>query len=106
LSRDTDRELERLQKALLEEEEEEIHQDHTPMDMDTDIADTEIYQNHAGSFRAYNSDRADVDLDAYSQEVLQPKKQSNTFLVCLLILLTGTLVLVVLWLLGRMGGLL
>ena len=97
-------ELERLQQALLEEEESSSAQDDTPLELETDIADTEYYRNYAGTVRVYNTDRTDVDLEEYSREVYKARRPGLTILVCLLILLTGVLAVLVLWLLGRTGG--
>lgn len=104
MRRETQQELERLQQALLEEEEAASTQDDTPLELETDIADTEYYRNYAGTVRVYNTDRTDVDLEEYSRKVYKARRPGLTILVCLLILLTGVLAVLVLWLLGRTGG--
>ena len=76
---DAQEELERLEDALLEEEEYE------------DIS-------------AYNNDPADIDLDDLSQQLLQPQPKSYTGFATFMVIITLVIVsLVTLWVLRRMG---
>ena len=121
--RDRDEELRRLEEALLEEEEEEQKQRieeeieeerqrarreeeeeeeddisfYQPDDTEDDEADT--FPNYANNYRAYNSDRVDVDLDEYSEQVRQEPKRGSCLLTLALILLCGILVMLILFML-------
>ena len=126
--RDRDEELRRLEEALLEEEEEEQKQRieeeieeerqkarrdeaeeeeeddisfYQPDDTEDDEADT--FPNYANNYRAYNSDRVDVDLDEYSEQVRQEPKRGSCLLTLALILLCGILVMLILFLLKFQG---
>lgn len=126
--RDRDEELQRLEEALLEEEEEEQKQRieeeieeerqkarrdeaeeeeeddisfYQPDDTEDDEADT--FPNYANNYRAYNSDRVDVDLDEYSEQVRQEPKRGSCLLTLALILLCGILVMLILFLLKFQG---
>ena len=126
--RDRDEELRRLEEALLEEEEEEQKQRieeeieeerqkarrdeaeeeeeddisfYQPDDTEDDEADT--FPNYANNYRAYNSDRVDVDLDEYSEQIRQEPKRGSCLLTLALILLCGILVMLILFLLKFQG---
>lgn len=107
--KDTKEELQRLEEQLLSQE----PQAHTEDELDALLeqflnepdeepaAQTRtVYQNYSNGygderkeFRAYNTDKTDRDLDAYSDDVYEPKKES----------LTGLLVTAALLLLGIAG---
>ena len=97
--RDTEKELARLEAELLAEEEpEEAFPDEEPED-----APEEAYEDGPApqiSYRAYNADISDEDLDEYAEAVLAPEKRGlSGLLVALLCLLTlGLVALVVLFL--------
>lgn len=122
--RDTQEELERLQAQLLAETQEQTAQTQEEdlleeEDFDALLSDADqgeaprVYQNYsngygrelrnfATGYRAYNTDKADVDLEEYSQEVFDPPKAPK---VWPWILLTAVVVGVILWLLFSTGGL-
>ena len=123
MSRDREEALQRLQQALLEEEENNAVQTLEDEDFpeiqpedDPRIADAGIYQNYsndygknlrnyASGYRAYNADKTDTDLDAYSEAVQEG--EANRRLLWLPVLLLGVLAAVVLGLLWkylRLGG--
>ncbi len=120
---DTQQQLRRLEEALLAEE---------PAPQDPELLDEEqldrlledqapakggvIYQNFsngygrslrnfASGYRAYNSDRADLELDDYSRQV-QQGSSNNKGLVRLACCLGAGIVAVLVYLLVRYGGLL
>ena len=117
--RDRERELRWLEEQLLEEEEEdeELLDDETVENLlgDTDQArDPGIYQNYsndygrknpAADYKVYNTDRVDVDLEQFSEQVRNPRKKSGCtgFLVLLLLLMIGVLGWMV-WQYWKMGG--
>lgn len=63
--RDTREELERLESALLAEED-------TP---DMPGEDTPARQSFASGYKAYNSDKTDADPEVYSRALLRPQKR-------------------------------
>lgn len=90
--RDTKEELDRLEAELLsQDEEEEVCQD-TQEDpeelldedqLDSLLQDTQkfgpvsgtgIYKNYSNGYKAYNSDKTDLDPEALSQELLKPQR--------------------------------
>jgi len=94
MSRDTDEELQRLQEALLQEEEKEtapVDDEPLPNIVTDDtyrIPDVGVYENfsndygkklrnHATDYNAYNTDKTDTDLDEYSEAVLEEKRPTN-----------------------------
>ena len=125
MARDTDEELRRLQQALLEEDddEEELPDDEEEEELpeiipedDAHIPNVDVYQNYsndygkklrnyASGYRAYNSDKADTDLEHYSEEVRSGSQSLGLlwFLIILLLLLIGVVV-AILW--KYLGGLL
>lgn len=127
--KDKEEELQRLQQELLAEEEvredeiveEEYLNDDVVdalLDEDTKVGSAGVYQNYsndygrnlrnfATGYKAYNSDSADVDLEEYSQEVLEPKKRGGLiwFLLILMTLLCVAAVALVIYYL-RLGGIL
>ena len=125
MPRDKDEALQRLQQALLEEEEcdpaEAFEDEDFPAfstDDDTRIADAEVYQNfsndygktlrnYASGYRAYNTDKTDTDLHDYSETVRQGNSPRRLLLLpVLLLVLLAAVVLLLLWKYFGLGGLL
>lgn len=89
--RDREKALEDLQKKLLEDDNE----------AETEELSEEIYED----LDAYNSDKADTDLEEYSDEVYDPpKSKAGCFLW--FSLLTAAVLLAISWYLAKQGGLL
>lgn len=97
--RDREKALQALQKQLLEDEdaEEVSEQD--------DELPPEVYDDDPPDFHAYNSDKADTDLEEYSDAVYDPPRRKTG---CLLwfVLLTAAVLLAISWYLATQGGLL
>lgn len=129
MARDQEEELQRLDEALWEDEDWEDEEDDQE---DEDLLEEEtldqllhdeapgsgsrIYRNYsngygqklrnyASGYRAYNSDRCDVDLDDYSESV-RKEKPAGAGLVILACVLTAGIVAVLIWWLLRYGGML
>jgi len=101
--RDREKALQELQKQLLEEEE-ETRPEEAPEE-DCDDLPQEVYEEYTQDVRAYNSDRADTDLDSYSEDVYhQPKRASGC--VLWFVLLTAAVLLALSYFLAKQGGLL
>lgn len=112
--KDTEKELKRLEAELLAEEEMDEQQEAYAPDgefSDTWADDTQIfecvpqYRDAVNGYEAadhiYNSDDLDEDLDAFSQEVREPRKNSITGLLITALLLTAGILAVVAWWLIR-----
>lgn len=84
MGRDTKQELHRLEKALLEENEE--------------IRNANFFGQHV-DWKAYNTDRSDEDLERYSEAVRNPPKRKRGLAALLLLGL-----LAVIWLVLRHWG--
>lgn len=65
--RDTQKELERLESALLAEE-------NAP---DTQEENNAACQSFASGYKAYNSDKTDADPEVYSRALLRPQKRGR-----------------------------
>lgn len=134
--KDTKKELERLQQALLEEQaQEDLPEEEEALPEDTEdlLTDEELerllgettaaepgpvvyrnqandygrqLRNYANGYRATNTDRADVDLERYSKEVEQASRGRSRGLVLTALLLIAGILLVLLWWAIRFGGLL
>ena len=122
--RDQDAELERLEQALLDEEEltEEVKEEYLNQDAlealweDTRPGDApRVYQNHANrygadlknyatGYRAYNADRTDTRPEELSEQVLSEDKTGLGWLLALLIVLLGALVAAIVYLFLQLGG--
>lgn len=98
---DAKEELERINSELLaqQEEQEQLLDEET---IDAFLEETQIgetsgqYQNFSNGYSTYNADNSDVDLESYSQEVMEPKKDKTlTFLTVLACCLTGAILLTV-----------
>ena len=99
--RDKDKELKRLEEALIleaQEEEaevrlaEELAQDDDLLDDPDDFGEEteQTYHNFAncyGKYKAYNTDNADTDLDDYSQRVYEKHPNRGIRLLCALAVL-------------------
>ena len=102
--RDRERALQELQEQLLEDEEalpeeEELQEDFQETDFPEEM------EEELPEVRAYNSDKADTDLDAFSDDVYAtPRSRSGCALW--VILLTATVLLVLAYFLAKQGGLL
>lgn len=92
MAKDRQKELSRLQKALLEETQE-------PEALD--VADMPVYRDAPKRIRAYNTDRTDVDLEDFSRQVYEPEKKRRGCLIGILVLLS---LLVAGWILLKMEG--
>ena len=83
--RDKDEELRRLEQELLEEEEADaLPEDEEDFD-DYDEEDEDPAQDltpHRGSYRAYNTDTADDDLEDYSEQVLLGRSGRRIRMLC------------------------
>lgn len=115
--KDKDEELRRLEALLQEEEEDEqlleeeglsedtifLPQFPEPEEDDIDRA----YMEHTQVFSAYNADQTDTDLEEFSDEVWEgnPRPGISPLVVVACIITTG-IVLAILYLLLRYGGLL
>lgn len=101
--RDREKALQELQKQLLEEEE-EMPPEEEPEEDDNDLPQ-EVYDDYAEDVRAYNSDRADTELDSYSEDVYyEPKRRSGC--VLWFVLLTAAVLLALSYFLAKQGGVL
>lgn len=123
--RDKDAELQRLEQALLEEEQTDAVQEEEYLDQDalevlwddTRPGDApRVYQNHANhygadlknyatGYRAYNADDTDTDPEELAQEVLTEDKKGFGWLLAVLVVLLGALVAAMVYLYLQLGGL-
>lgn len=88
--KDTEKELKRLEQELLE--------------TDTDELLAQLHKELDEDVRAYNTDRVDTDVQAFSQQVQEPYKEKLTGLVVAAISLTvGILALVGWWMIHLLG---
>ena len=98
--RDRQSELQRLEEALLAEEDaqEEIPEEEELLQVDT------AYANFANGYRVYNTDRSDKDLEDYSDDVYQAQSHKRTGLwIALLIVSLLALGFLGEWLLKILG---
>ena len=117
--RDQEEELNRLENALLEQEEEPLEEAPEEEDFDVEI-DTEFGEEYEEeyeedyeeeedweedtSYRAYTNHHSDVDLEDYSEEVYEARPDRTLrILIWLFIVLTG-LVCGTIFLLLKVGG--
>lgn len=120
--RDKQEELERLQSALLQEEQTAQPEEAFPAEEDFEelLWDTDqgenppVYQNYsndygrilrnfASGYQAYNTDKADIDLDEYSDEVRSDGKVA-TWWIWLVLLLMAAVVVAIGWMFFSTGG--
>ena len=123
--RDAEEELQRLQAQLLEEEEELTEPEQEDFldeeTLDKILADTDqgencgVYQNYsndygrnlrnyASGYKAYNTDKTDIDPETLSEELLAPREKISALLwvaLTLMALVTAAIG----WLFFTMGGL-
>lgn len=116
--KDKKEELRRLEEELLlegqlEEEEArleaELEEAQQLLDDEGDYGQTteETYYNYSnryGKVRAYNNDRADTDLDAYSHDVYAGKKRGISSLTALAVCLLTGIAVVLGWLVLKYKG--
>ena len=121
--KDRNKELQRLEQALLEEEKDEISEEEEVFEEDEDLLTDETldelledvapgknsvpYQNYSNDYgHIYNSDVTDDDLDEYCKAVLEEPAPSYTGLVILACLLALGILGMIIYLLLRYGGIL
>ncbi len=128
--KDRNEELQRLEQALLEEDETMVFTPVEAAEPEEDMAEEDgllaeetldellddvapgkasvAYQNFSNdygkAYTAYNSDVTDEDLDEYCEQVLEPPKPSYTGLVILACLLALGILGFVIFMLLRAGG--
>lgn len=101
--------LGKLSQELLAEEEAA----RTPMEEDFALDDGDTtpaelhgpYRNFANGYQARTNQPSDVDLEDYSRQVYDAEGVSNKPLIILALVLTGCILLLVLWWVWRLGGL-
>ena len=101
--KDTQKELERLEAELLEEEPEQWDEEDPLLDDDDDFGEEtpEVYRNFHNHYKAYNADRTDWDPEDLAQEL--ERRPRRGLAVFLLLLLAGVIGVLVWWYFG--GGL-
>ena len=101
--KDTQKELERLEAELLEEEPEQWDEEDPLLDDDDDFGEEtpEVYRNFSNRYKAYNADRTDWDPEDLAQEL--ERRPRRGLAVFLLLLLAGVIALLAWWYFG--GGL-
>ncbi|MBR5529747.1 MAG: hypothetical protein IKU57_04645 [Oscillospiraceae bacterium] len=116
--RDKEEELARLEEQLLEdepaeEETEEYEEDFEEEEeafLEEPSGDTSDYKNFAndyGHVDAYNADKADLDLEDYSEEVYTPSEtRKDNKLLYTIFLLLAAIFLVLAWWVARYTGVL
>ncbi len=117
--RDAREELERLERQLQEAEDTCREEEYEEADLEDDEEaaiqqqdpsmpedDPAFYRNYANDYTVYNTDRADVDLDQYSEEVRQPRAQSLGGLLILAALLLAAIACVLVYLVLKVRGVL
>ena len=97
MHKDQRRELERLQEALLEPQEDWLEEED-----DSDEWLEEYFESDSVSCDVFNTDDTDVDLDDYSEAVHQGRR-SGGCLVPIIVFLTLVLCALVGWLLWKQG---
>ena len=96
--------LRQLEKALLEDlQEEEIPQEEDPTEWVDEYYDDLEEEILPPDFTVRNTDRVDVDLDDYSEEVYQAKKGGCLIPGLITLLALCVLAAMVLWLLQYLG---
>ena len=94
MHKDTKEALERLEKELLAGEKRRIDDDDLDLLIEGILFD-EVPEEIPATVRAYNTDRVDVDLDGYSDEVYEEPKEPYgelIFSVITLALIAGVMV--------------
>ncbi len=112
---DTKKELQRLEKELLAqeelqqppEEEDILFDDEFHMDDGQILPNVQVsYRNFANGYQAYTNHPSDVDMEQYTQQVLDGKERSNAPLVVLVLVLLTCILMVVCWWAYRYMGIL
>lgn len=119
--KDRNAELQRLEEALLEEEDKQILPvEETPEDeelLSDDLLDelledtapipsTVSYQNFSNDYgNAYNADRTDVDLEDYSDQLQSDRKDRSGLVIVACLLALGVLGMII-YLMLKQGGIL
>ena len=118
--KDRNAELQRLEEALLEEEEDTqvLPQEEMPEDedllsdetLDALLEDTASpqttvpYQNFSNDYgNAYNADRTDVDLEDYAEQLQSPRKDRSGLVIVACLLALGVLGMII-FLMLKQGG--
>ena len=113
--RDAKEELARLEEALLEEEaqeelEEEFLEEEPGEDPDVYVNYANDYgkslRNYASGYKAYNTDTTDTDLESFSEEVYESKKEDLKGLWITALVLLIAIFGVLAWAFFRFGGVL
>ena len=83
--KDRQEELKRLEAELLQEEPLEEQEDISEEDYRFGEETPEVYRNFSngyGKVHAYNTDITDEDLEQFSEEVRQPKRNTDILVLC------------------------
>ena len=96
--RDRDEELDRLEAALQEAEEEEDFSEEEEYEEDCEE------ESDLPDFDAYNSDITDDDLEEYSEEVYEGRKKSRLGLLAFLLVVLCIVLAILAWCLLKYGG--
>ena len=107
--KDTQKELQRLEVELLAQEPEEENEEDALLDDEDDFGEElpEVYRNFRNRYSAYNTDRADWDLEELGEEPDTPKRSGIWGLCALILALTaGIFLLLALWVVKFRGGVL
>lgn len=96
--RDRDEELDRLEAALQEAEEEEAFSEEEEYEEDCEE------ESDLPDFDAYNSDITDDDLEEYSEEVYEGRKKSRLGLLAFLLVVLCIVLAILAWCLLKYGG--
>lgn len=96
MHKDTREALERLERELLAEEKKQLSDEDLDLLIEGILFDEEPEEIPA-TIRAYNSDRVDVDLDGYSDEVYEEPKESSGELWFSIVMLALTAGVMVFW---------
>ena len=96
MHKDTKEALERLERELLAGEKRRLTDEDLDLLIEDVLFDDESVEAPA-SVRAYNTDRTDVDLDGYSDEVYEEPREGRGELIFSIIMLALTAGVMVFW---------
>lgn len=96
--RDRDEELDRLEAALQEEDEEEEYED------EDEEYEEEEEESTLPDFDAYNSDITDDDLEEFSEAVYEGRKKSRLGLLAFILVVLCLVLFALAWCLLKYGG--
>ena len=103
MRRQEEEELRRLEKALLEDpDQEEFDQEEDPLEWVEDFYD-DIGDTMPQDFTVRNTDNVDVDIDDYSEDVYRAKRGGCLIPGLITVLALCVLTAMVLWLLQYLG---